>query len=145
MPRPGAYEYAVTAVAEDGWESPRSHTVRVGCGRHVQPPRLVGAMPPSRHTAGDDLPVRVVAFSDRGLAEVSVRYRIAGRNVWKAVPLHPSFRHGYAGRLPGSALGIGTLEYYVEARDAEGCVSVWPAASRTGLAWTVTVVPPCRR
>jgi hypothetical protein len=145
MPRPGAYEYAVTAVAEDGWESPRSHTVRVGCGRHVQPPRLVGAMPPSRHTAGDDLPVRVVAFSDRGLAEVSVRYRIAGRNVWKAVPLHPSFRHGYAGRLPGSALGLGTLEYYVEARDAEGCVSVWPAASRTGLAWTVTVVPPCRR
>ena len=140
-PTPGEYEYALSALAANGWESPRSHAVRAAFGALTAGPRIVAAKPYSRHTAGTDLRIRIAALSDRGIAGVRVAYRNAGAVRWQAESLQQRFRYGYAGAIPGAKIRPGVLEFRVEAEDAEGNRSFWPAAAAAGEPWTVTVLP----
>jgi N-acetylneuraminic acid mutarotase len=137
----GTHEYAVSAVDGAGWESPLSHPARATVGRLKQGPRLVACKPFSRLAAGEDLPVRVVALSDRDIARVAVRWRMVGDKAWKEAPLVKRFRQSYAGVIHGEALRAGTVEYLVEAVDGDGNRAAWPA-SAPRLPWSATVTPP---
>ena len=141
--RPGEYEYAVTALAADGWESPHSHTALAICGPLADGPRLVACKPFSRMTAGRDLPLRVVALSDRGIAEVTLCWRAAGERTWRQLPLERRFRDSYAGVIPGAEIAVGTLEFYVTATDGDGNRARWPQAA-PALPWSITIAKPAK-
>jgi hypothetical protein len=137
-PGPGAFDYAVSAVSADGWESPRSHVATAVCGPDAPAPRLVACKPPTRLAAGVDAPVRVVVLADRDLARVTLRYRRAGETTWQGTPLIRRFRESWHGALPAGALAPGTVEYYVEAADTDGRTARWPE-SAPELPWSGTV------
>lgn len=136
----GAYEYAVTAVAADGWESPRSHLAHAVVGSKVQGPRLVGSQPHSCLRAGADWQVRVVALSDRDVAGVTLKWRQDGSRRWNAVPMLRRFRDSWCMTVPGELVHDGVLEFYVEAADAEGRQACWPLPGPE-LPWSATVMP----
>jgi len=135
----GAYEYAVTALSESGWESPRSHVGRAVCGRAVEGPRIVAAKPHARVRQGEPLTLTVVVLSDREVAAVELLYRPAGQRSWSRAAMQKGYRHGYRGTVPPEALAPGVVEFVVEATDGEGNRSVWPASARAGLPWTLVV------
>ncbi len=136
-PRPGVYEYAVTALAENGWESPRSHVGRATVGA-LDPPRIVACKPCSRAQVGEDLPVRVTVVSDREVDTVAVFFRTAGEPDWHWTPLQRRFRESWQGVIPGEDVKAGTLEYFV-AGFAEGAIATWPETGDL-LPWSMTVV-----
>ena len=138
--RPGDYEYAVAAVDKDGWKSPLSHPGRAVCGAAAGGPRLVASKPYTRIEAGEDLPVRVAALSDRDVASVCIRWRMAGERSWREMPMALRFRESYCATIPAGLLRAGTVEFFVEARDSEGRRSVWPE-SAPALPWSLTCVP----
>ena len=138
--KPGAYEYAVTALANDNWESPHSHTAQAECGPLSAGPRIVACKPISRTTAGVDFPLQVTVLSDRGLREVSVCWRQAGDTDWWGEPLVHGFRKSYTGAIPGAAIKTGFLEFFIMAVDGDGNQSVWPESAPT-LPWSATVLP----
>ena len=136
-PKAGEWEYAVTSLAEDGWESPRSHVGHATVGL-VAPPRIVGCKPYSHAPAGEDLAVRVAVVSDREVETVAVVFRRAGEKDWQWTPLLRRFRESWQGAIPGEEIEAGTLEFFVAAADADGTVSTWPEAAEA-LPWSVTV------
>ncbi len=139
-PKPGDWEYAVTALAADGGESPKSHVGRATVGL-VAPPRIVASQPYSRAQAGEDLPVRVVVVSDREVKTVAVVFRQAGASEWQWTPLERRFRESWQGMIPGEEIGEGTLEFFVAAMDTDGAAGLWPEAGEE-LPWSVTILPP---
>lgn len=135
----GEYEYAVSALDKDGWESPMSHSGRGVFGRSRGGPRLVASKPFSRLMVGEDLTVRVVALSDREVRTVVLRWRMAGQRAWQTIPMLNRFRQSYVGVVSGSVIPAGTVEFFIEATDGGGKRSVWPE-SAPDLPWSATVV-----
>ena len=135
----GRYEYALTALDADGWESPRSHRATAVCGP-CDGPRIVACKPFTRLAAGEALPLRVVVLSDREITRVRVHYRRAGEESWQQVPLQLRFRCSYAGTIPPVLPGATPLAYYVEAEDDEGNVTCWPDTAPIGLSWSATII-----
>jgi hypothetical protein len=140
-PAPGRYEYTLTALAADGWESPASHAATAICGPEAGAPILVACKPFSAAEAGRPIPLRVVALSDRGVAGVRLLYRSAGERRWQAAPMTRRFRDSYAGVIPGEAVQKGILLFYIEATDAEGRRACWPGTAPE-RPWSATVTPP---
>jgi hypothetical protein len=136
-PGPGTYVYAVTAVSTDGWESPQSHCATAICGADAPAPRVTACKPFTRLRAGDSLPLRVVALSDRDIARVTLFTRHAGDELWTALPMAHRFRHSYQALLPTTMPG--TIEYFVAAEDTEGRTTTWPETG-AALPWSATVV-----
>lgn len=137
--QPGSYEYAVTSLDGNGWESPRSHTAQATCGPLSAGPQLVACKPFARQAAGEAFTLRMVAISARDVASVVLRYRQAGETVWCALPMAHRFRDSYTVTVPGSAMQPGVVEFFVEAIDNDGNRSTWPQAAAQGLPWTLTV------
>jgi len=136
---PGVYEYAVTALDECGWESPRSHLGRATCGPLQAGPELVACKPYSHLEMGEDLTLRIVVLTEREIDRVELAFRRAGEHSWRRVPMINCFRYSYRGAVPASEIEPGTLEFYVEAVDSEGNSSVWPQSAAVGLPWSMTV------
>ena len=139
-PGRGAFEYAVTALNADGWESPRSHPARAACGPQQHLPRIVAAKPFGLASAKEDLPLNVQVIDDLVTADVRVYYRQAGKKKYRHAALHPTFRNGWAGAVPGKDMKKGLVEYYVQAIDAAGNRTTWPRTAEAGLCWTVAVL-----
>ncbi len=137
-PGPGTYEYAITAVSGDGWESPRSHLTRVCCGDHAAGPRLVACRPPARLAPGATLEVRVIALSDRDVQSVELLSRPAGAGDWRRAPMLRRFRDSYAAVLVAADLGAPLVEFMVEAVDGDGVRSSWPETG-AALPWSLVV------
>ena len=137
--RPGNYVYAATATDESGWESPMSHPVRAHCGPGDTGPVLVAAKPYSRLAAGESLPLRIVALSDRGVQAVDLVWRMADERRWRRTALVRRFRNSYHGSVDAALLSRGVLEFYVEGTDGETNSSRWPA-SAPDLPWTAMIV-----
>ncbi len=137
-PAAGEYEYAVSALDQDGWESPCSHVARTAYGRMKDGPRVVACKPFTRLAANDDLAVRVVALSDRDIRSVVLRWRVAGQRAWQAIPMTHRFRQSYTGGVSAGLMSGGTVEFFVEATDGDGRQSVWPA-SAPALPWSVSI------
>jgi hypothetical protein len=139
-PGAGAFEYAVTATEpESGFQSPRSHTATAVCGPAKRGPHSAGCRPYTHVPAGKDVPIQVIALSDRGIGEISIVYRQGVRGAWKRSPMAHRFRDSYHGCLPGGDVRAGMVQWYVEAVDEEGNSSVWPAAANAKLPWSLTV------
>jgi hypothetical protein len=141
--RAGEYEYAVTALDAKGWESPLSHLARAESGTRVAGPEIVAMKPFGRVQEGEDLELRVIALSDRGIASVDLVWRPAGSEEWQRRPLLRRFRDSYVGALEASRHSAGLLEYYVEATDSDGNSACWPEAA-TRLPWTLVTLPDGR-
>ncbi len=137
-PKAGEWQYAVTALDEKGWESPRSHVGHATVGL-VTPPRIVACQPYSHAAAGEDLVVRVNVVSDREVETVAVVFRKAGEEAWQWTPMLPRFRESWQGAIPGEEIREGTLEFFVVAAEAEGATSAWPVTAED-LPWSVTVM-----
>ena len=140
-PAPGNYDYAVTALDGDGWESPRSHATPSACGPVSAGPRIVACKPFSRLAAGVEFLLHVTALSDREITQVVMRYRAAGAEGWRQIPLRRRFRHSYLGAIPAADIVAGPLTFYVEASDDDGNTTRWPA-SAPALPWSATVIIP---
>ncbi len=137
--KPAVYEYAVTALAECGWESPRSHLGRATCGPLQAGPELVACKPYSHLEVGEDLTLRIVVLTEREVERVEIAFRRAGERSWRRVPMINCFRYSYRGTVPAIEIEPGTLEFYVEAVDSEGNSSVWPESAAVGLPWSISV------
>ena len=137
-PAAGEWEYAVTALTDKGWESPRSHVGHAVVGPDAAP-RIVACKPYTNAPAGADLPLRVTVVSDREVATVAVIFRRAGDEDWQWAPLQRRFRESWQGAIPGDEIKPGTLEFFVAAIDEHEAVTTWPETG-PDLAWTVTVL-----
>ena len=135
----GDYEYAVTAIADGGWESPRSHSAKAVYGQGNKGPIIVASKPFAFLRAGEDLPLRVVALSDREIGNVTLFWRKAGEKKWNEAPMMQRFRNSYHTVVPSEKFSVGSFEFYVEASDGEGMLSAWPE-SREKLPWSLTVL-----
>ncbi len=138
--KPGAYEYAVTSVAADGWESPRSHAAAACAGSAAEAPRIIACKPYSCVRAGAALNMNVVAMSDRGIASVALCWRQNGAKDWNHVPMTRRFRDSWGASIADGQILEGMLEFYVEAADCEGRRAWWPLQGAS-LPWSATVVP----
>jgi hypothetical protein len=138
-PAAGAYEYALAAVDESGWASPRSHAVSAACGQAIAPPRIVAPIPFTHVAAGRPWELRAVVLSDHDIADVSIVYRAGGAGRWKQAAMRRRFRDGYVGEIPGRDIRPGVLQWYVRARDETGGTSLWPASAGVDLPWSATV------
>ena len=137
-PRPGSHEYAACTLSAQGLASPLSHPQAAVCGAGAPRPCLAGAKPHSHLRAGEEMPVRAVVLSDRGVAEVSLVHRTGAGGPWRREPMRRRFRDSYASVIPAPAVAPGLVEFYVEAVDAEGRTAVWPE-SAPGLPWSLSV------
>ncbi len=88
--------------------------------------------------AGSPAVVRVRAGDPQGIASVSLQWRVDGASVWNSLPMSGDAE--YTATLPGQDRGT-LVEFYVEARDAAGAVSRFPAASAL-VKWNDGSVPP---
>lgn len=140
----GHYEYSLTALDENGWESPRSHSVTVRLGAGAQPPRLAAPKPGGVLAVGMPLDVTVAAVSERKIAEVSLVWRRAGDGRWQRLPMRRCYgdSYGITVRFVENDLPVGTIvEFFVEAIDGAGAMAVWPATASENLPWTVCILP----
>jgi hypothetical protein len=136
-PRPGGYEYALTALDDQGGESPRSHPAPAVCGARAPDLRVIGCQPPTRLARDEALPVRAIVLSDRTVVRVELVYRQATDRAWHRRAMLPRSRGAYAGTVAGRP---GVALFYVEATDADGNRAVWPASAAVGLPWSVSIL-----
>ena len=137
--KPVAYAYTLTALDSEGRESPQSHRAIVKLNTYGAP-HLIAEIPPSVHTAGQPLLVRVVARGECPVGAVRLSYRAAGREEWTTLAMLPRFRYSYQALIPAEALTPGMLCYYVEATDVQGRGSCWPLTAHQGVPWSVSVI-----
>ena len=135
----GDYEYAVTAIADGGWESPRSHSAKAVYGKGNKGPVIVASKPFTFLRVGEDLSLRVVALSDRDIRSVTLFWRKAGEKKWNEAPMMQRFRSSYRTVVPSGNFSVGSFEFYVEASDGDAMVSAWPESGEK-LPWSLTVL-----
>jgi hypothetical protein len=77
--------------------------------------------PPLRQAVSTPLPLYVEVLPDRGATKLTVRYKAAAANEWKAIPMR-SIGAGYGAEIPCADVGNreGQLQYFIQARDANG-------------------------
>jgi hypothetical protein len=138
--RPGEWEYAVSALGPDGWESPKSQPARAACGPVLGGPRIVASKPAARMSAGEPLAVKAVVAADRGVRSATLCWRQDGERAWKRVPMVHRFRESYGVVVSAGEIRRGLVEFKVEAVDADGRKAVWPEAATVGLPWSVAVM-----
>ncbi len=140
---PGHYEYAVTAIDADRWESPRSHSSSIRFGLEPCSPRVLGLSQGFCLIAGQPHEVSVIVPPDHAdeVAGVTLRWRTIGADRWQETQMLRRFRRSYHAAIPvlePDAMGV---EYHVEAVTRSGQVSRWPR----GRPWTATILdPPCQ-
>lgn len=130
----GTYEYCITALDENGGESPGSHRASTVCGE-ARSPRIIACKPAGRSRSGEEIAVRVVAQSDVGIRQIRLVYRLVGDSKWRSAPMLHRFRDSHACTLPAQTENS-ILEYYVEVTDTLGNRAVWPQTA-PNLAWTI--------
>lgn len=102
-------------------------------------PELVVKLPPSALPEGAPFTVRAVAFGERPLSEVLLKFRAPG-GPWVARPMQSAARHLFEADLPPDAVGAAGVEYHVVARDDGGATSVAPVGFPE-LVYTASALP----
>ena len=71
----------------------------------------------------------------------TLRFRAQGERNYEATQMIEGANHAFSGRIPGSMIKTGStsMEYYIEARDAEGNISL---EGRPTAPLVIAVVPP---
>jgi len=92
-------------------------------GLHLRGKTAPGCVP-----EGVPLPVRCTAFSDTGAVTVTLRYRQPG-GTWITLNMSPTHGDGFAGTIPGEAVGLEGVEYYLRAVDSAGRELTWPVSA----------------
>jgi hypothetical protein len=133
---PGRWRYSVTALAEDGWESPASHPADVSGSA----PHVAACQPPSLVEGGQPLEVRVIAVGERPVTKVDLHYRSGAQGRWQVLSMLRRFRRSYQAHIPAEHVGPGLVEFFVVATDDSGQTANWPAAATQGRPWTASVV-----
>ena len=140
-PAPGLYEYAVTSLAGDGWESPRSHEGLAAFGA-AQPGdlRIVGCKPFGNLTAGDTFSIDAAIIAERDLQAATLHWRQAGVTNWQEVPMHRRIRDIFTAVLPSTATATaGLVEWFVKVTDRDAQIITWPSTAPDGLNFTLVV------
>lgn len=130
-PEPGIYEYALSAVDENGWESPKSHVSQAVCGTKRDDLHMVACKPFGQLKQGEDYTQHIVALSQLGISNVVMNYRMIGTTYWHVTAMTHRFRDSFTITLPASELPVGTLEFYIEAQDTAGNTACWPITGPT--------------
>jgi len=118
----GEYNYAVTAVAAEGRESPRSIPATCLAGKgDRQPPHVVLLSPPSAVAVGQPVPIKVRVVDGRAheLVTCTLFYRKLGETKWTPLPMQRRVKAVFADLIPAAAGGDTGLEYYVEVTDGD--------------------------
>jgi hypothetical protein len=103
----------------------------------TEAPKIVH-LPVTRGVAGQDISIQANVSDDVALGSVKVQYRLQGAGGW--TPLNMVYLTGevYRGSIPGGAVTVGVIEYYLEAEDSAGNRAREPAGgSSTPLRITV--------
>ena len=120
------YEYAVTSVADPLLESLRSVGATVTVGPDVDRPHVQVLAPPTVLWAHDQLTLRSIITSDRGLDTVVLhRLKLKGERL-APVDLEPGRGSNYRVDLPLDEYEGEVLLYGLEAKDELGQSAVWP-------------------
>jgi hypothetical protein len=137
---PGKYRYTVSAIDENGAESPHSHFAVVAFKSAV-PPRITANKPASTLDSARPLPVRVVATGERAITAVRLHFRYADDPRWTVLPMQRRFRNSYQAAIPAERIEPGILLFFVDAIDADGHTACWPDTAGQELYWSASVLP----
>ena len=138
----GRHRYTVTSVAEDGWESPSSHSVDIVTGGEAEGPRIMVSRPVDILRADEAVEIRAVVCGDAPAADVTLHWRTNPADAWLNEPMPRRFRCSHHAMIVPPRHSAGFLEYYIEATDVTGLKSYWPPTAPDGRAWTATVISP---
>ena len=128
--------YSVDAAGNR--ESPHTATIEVD----TTPPALSGVVGNTTATAGQPLTITASASdATSGLASLDLSYCATGSPTYTQVAFTPS-GDGYQATIPASAIGTGTLQYYVTATDGAGNQTSLPAGAPLGGTYTITPQQP---
>jgi hypothetical protein len=128
----GDTDYAVTvstaAKSKAGAQmaSQFKFSFRTGAAPDTTPPVIAHA-PVSGATEGTAIPLTATVTDDRAVASVEAKYRKVGEASFKTLALPSSGGDSFAGTIPAGDVVVGTIEYYIEAKDASGNGAVSPA------------------
>ncbi|NLV40906.1 MAG: hypothetical protein GXY15_06720 [Candidatus Hydrogenedentes bacterium] len=95
------------------------------------PDRLFPLAAPACRAAADPVRVKALTLAARPAQAVSVYWRPLGRGDWRVRDIPRRARGVFEGEIPAAELGEEDVEYYLEARTADGGSLVWPAAAPT--------------
>jgi Carbohydrate binding module (family 6)/Glycosyl hydrolase family 67 N-terminus len=134
----GEATYSVTALKQDGSESPLSVPEQCFAGTSdKEPPYAVVISPPTSLRAGQpfDLKVRVLENRSPDLITATLMYRCWGDQKWISKPMERKIKAIFAVRLSGAELGCGSIEYCLQISD--GANSVFVPSSAPSMNYTL--------
>jgi len=127
----GTYRYQVTAVNNQGHESPRSIPSLCPAGSaDEQAPRIIVISPPTSLTPGQALDVKATILDDRTYDSISafLYYRKPGQKTWQQSLMERRTKAIFGKRVSGEAMTDAGLEYYVLASDGDN-IDRYPATA----------------
>ena len=111
-------QFALIASGPAGTESETINVV-VQMQADATPPVITHTPVLATQVAGADVTISAaVSDADAGVATVTLFHRVAGTTPFAQVMLTNDGAGNYAGAIPGTAVSIPSIEYYIEAIDA---------------------------
>lgn len=134
----GEYEYAITALDENGCESPMSHSEIIRFSLPQRLPGILGIKQDFSMLAGEVREVRAIVIPSVGdeITSVILHYRKIGEDNWSELPMLWYYKRAYHTQLPAFGSNTAAVEYYVEAQTQSGQSSRWPKDRH----WTATLL-----
>lgn len=98
-----------------------AHAVVPAAGDSADSPIQMAFKEPNKiATAGEPIPVQIIATGGRSIESAKLYYRALGEGEFVATPMTRGFRNVYRATIPGSAVAEKGLEYYIEVKGADG-------------------------
>jgi hypothetical protein len=104
-------------------------------------PLIVHALPAYTAAPGEPTQISATILDNRKVVQAALHFRPQGEIEYDTAPMSEGPDHVYSGRIPGSMIKSNStsMEYYIEAKDAEGNVSL---EGRSNAPLVIAVVQP---
>jgi hypothetical protein len=104
-------------------------------------PLIVHSLPAYTAAPGEPTEISAVITDNIKVEQAALHFRAQGERVYDTAPMSEGPDHIYSGRIPGSMIKSKStsMEYYIEAKDAEGNVSL---QGRPNAPLVIAVVQP---
>ena len=136
----GNYTVTLTVTDDDG--ATNADTTTVNIGADSIPPSIIHSPVANGRTAGRPVPVTANVTDNAAVSGVTLFYRLAGAAGFTATPMASISGSTYEATIPGSAVTVAGVQYYLRAEDASTNVTLRPpSAPTTFLAFTVVAAP----
>ncbi|MBI3609898.1 MAG: hypothetical protein HY204_04240 [Nitrospirae bacterium] len=106
------------------WDQVRFLSSPSGASIDLAAPTILHALPMYAARPGEALEISATITDNAKVAAAALRFRASGDPKYESTPMSEGPDHTYSARIPGSMIKGNNIEYYIEARDAEGNLSM---------------------